>query len=119
MTTEEHILANPVLRAVQDVLDNQVAKGHAKYGNTVNPQDYTTQQWINHASEEAMDFVVYLQTLATKMDDMQHRFNEMQTALKMILDDTITVTDYEESIHNVRYIAQQGLNEQHILHNLE
>lgn len=109
MTTEEHILVNPVLRAVQDVLDNQVAKGHAKYGTTVNPADYTTQQWINHASEEAMDFVVYLQTLATKMDDMQHRFNEMQTALKLILDDTIKVADYEETIQNVRYIAKQGL----------
>lgn len=109
MTTEDLIIANPVLRAVQDVLDNQVAKGHAKYGTTVNPADYTTQQWINHASEEAMDFVVYLQTLATKMDDMQHRFNEMQTALKLILDDTITVADYEETIQNVRYIAKQGL----------
>lgn len=109
MTTEEHILANPVLRAVQDVLDNQVAKGYVKYGTTVNPADYTTQQWINHASEEAMDFVVYLQTLATKMDDMQHRFNEMQTALKLILEDTLTVADYEETIQNIRYIAKRGL----------
>ena len=110
MTTEEHILANPVLRAVQDVLDNQVAKGYAKYGTTVKPQDYTTKQWINHASEEAMDFVVYLQTLATKMDDMQHRFNEMQTALKFILDDTKTVSDYEETIQNVRLYANNGLH---------
>jgi len=110
MTTEDLIIANPVLRAVQDVLDNQVAKGHAKYGTTVNPQDYTTQQWINHASEEAMDFVVYLQTLATKMKDMQHRFNEMQTALKLILDDTLTVADYEETIQNIRLYANNGLH---------
>lgn len=110
MTTEEHILANPVLRAVQDVLDNQVAKGYAKYGTTVKQQDYTTQQWINHASEEAMDFVVYLQTLATKMDDMQHRFDEMQTALKLILDDTLTVADYEETIQNIRLYANNGLH---------
>lgn len=110
MTTEDLIIANPVLRATQDVLNNQVVKGFAKYGTTVNPQDYTTQQWINHASEEAMDFVVYLQTLATKMDDMQHRFNEMQTALKLILDDTLTVADYEETIQNVRLYANNGLH---------
>lgn len=110
MTTEDLIIANPILRAVQDVLDNQVAKGHAKYGTTVNPADYTTQQWINHASEEAMDFVVYLQTLAMKVDDMQHRYNQMQTALNHIVDCTRTIADYDETIESVRFYAKNGLD---------
>ena len=30
MTTEEHILANPILRAVQDTFHDQTTKGLAK-----------------------------------------------------------------------------------------
>lgn len=110
MTTEEHILGNPVLRAVQDVLDNQVAKGYAKYGTTVKPQDYTTQQWINHASEEAMDFVVYLQTLAMKLDKMQDEYDRMKELFAEILKEAKAPADYEQTLISIRTLANWGLN---------
>lgn len=122
MTTEEHILANPVLRKITDelkqrpqaertlaVADMQTAKGVAKYPETVNPSSKNIVEWLQHRFEEDFDGLVYTACALEVVEDMQHRFNEMQTALKLILDDTITVADYEETIQNVRYIAKQGL----------
>ena len=72
MTIEDQILANPVLREVRDLLENQTAKGLAKYGKTVNPMDYTTIEWIEHARQELMDELVYLTVLKQKLEEMQN-----------------------------------------------
>jgi len=72
MTIEDQILANPVLREVNELLQNQTAKGLAKYGTTVNPMDYTTIEWIEHARQELMDELVYLTVLKQKMEEMQN-----------------------------------------------
>ena len=72
MTIEEQILANPVLREVRDLLENQTAKGIAKYGTTVNPMDYTAIAWIEHARQELMDELVYLTVLKQKMEELQN-----------------------------------------------
>ena len=37
--------------------------GQKKYGFTLERTDLTTLQWINHAQEEAMDFILYLERL--------------------------------------------------------
>ncbi|WP_421927664.1 hypothetical protein [Lysinibacillus capsici] len=71
MTIEDQILANPVLREVNELLQNQTAKGLAKYGKTVNPMDYTTIEWIEHARQELMDELVYLTVLKQKLEEMQ------------------------------------------------
>lgn len=72
MTIEEQILANPVLREVRDLLENQTAKGLAKYGTTVNPMDYSAIEWIEHTRQELMDELVYLTVLKQKMEEMQN-----------------------------------------------
>jgi len=72
MTIEDQILANPVLREVNELLQNQTAKGLAKYGKTVNPMDYTTIEWIEHARQELMDELVYLTVLKQKMEELQN-----------------------------------------------
>lgn len=71
MTIEDQILANPVLREVNELLQNQTAKGIAKYGTTVKPMDYTTIEWIEHARQELMDELVYLTVLKQKLEEMQ------------------------------------------------
>jgi hypothetical protein len=38
-------------------------KGRAKYVKTMERDDLSTRQWLIHAQEEAMDFVVYLERL--------------------------------------------------------
>ena len=37
--------------------------GIQKYGTTLDRNDLTTLEWINHAQEEAMDFILYLEKL--------------------------------------------------------
>jgi len=37
--------------------------GIKKYGVTLERTDLTTLEWINHAQEEAMDFILYLERL--------------------------------------------------------
>ena len=37
--------------------------GITKYNTTLERNDLTTLEWLNHAQEEAMDFVLYLERL--------------------------------------------------------
>lgn len=92
MTISDEIIANPIIRNVQALLENQTAKGLAKYGTTVNPNDYSVEEWIQHASEEIIDFLVYLQVLKVKLNE-----SHMKLA-----------RENEELIKTVRFYAQQG-----------
>ena len=38
-------------------------KGLRKYGTTLDREDLTIFDWINHAQEEAMDFTLYLERI--------------------------------------------------------
>lgn len=72
MTIDDQILANPVLREVRELLENQTAKGLAKYGTTVNPMDYTTIEWLKHFREEMIDGTVYATVVIKKLEEMQN-----------------------------------------------
>lgn len=43
--------------------------GIAKYGVTLNREDLSTLQWIQHAQEEAMDFCLYLERLKQEFNN--------------------------------------------------
>ncbi len=58
---------NVILTQVLDKLISQTNKGVEKYGATVNPDDYSTVEWIDHAIEESIDHIVYLTCLKTKI----------------------------------------------------
>lgn len=92
MTISDEIIANPILRNIQELLENQTAKGLAKYGTTVNKNDYSSEEWIRHAQEEAIDFLVYLEVLKAKLDTLHvktTRENEnMHEALETIVNKT-------------------------------
>lgn len=62
---------NPVLKEVKTLLESQTAKGLEKYGNTVDPDEYTAEQWIDHALQEMVDMMVYLVTLKTKLKEVK------------------------------------------------
>lgn len=63
----KHINKNAILAQVLDKLISQTNKGVEKYGNTVNPDEYSTIEWIDHAIEESIDHVVYLTVLKQKI----------------------------------------------------
>ena len=42
--------------------------GEKKYGVTLDREDLSTQDWIEHAKQEAMDFTLYLQKLSKEIE---------------------------------------------------
>lgn len=48
----------------------QTRKGLEKYGQIVADNDLTVVEWIDHASEELIDYIVYLECLKAKLSQM-------------------------------------------------
>lgn len=47
---------------IQDIKDRR-EKGYSKYGVTLDRDDLTKEQWLNHAYEEALDMACYLKKI--------------------------------------------------------
>ena len=47
--------------------------GIAKYGVTLNREDLSTLQWLQHAQEEAMDFCLYLERLKQEFNNQKQK----------------------------------------------
>lgn len=45
--------------------------GITKYNTTLERNDLSTLEWLNHAQEEAMDFVLYLERLKDEFTNRQ------------------------------------------------
>jgi len=48
---------------VQSVIDNFATRaefGKTKYGTDLDREDLTVDQWLEHAQQEAMDFILYI-----------------------------------------------------------
>jgi hypothetical protein len=60
---------NRILKNVQRILTEQTEKGLKKYGKTVDPADYSTVEWIEHAQQECVDKLVYLEVLKERLLD--------------------------------------------------
>lgn len=114
---QDEILKNPILRNVQEKFENQTVKGLAKYGETVNPDNLTTDEWLDHAIEEAIDFTVYLSVLKHKLSESEYmrlyRENErMEQALERIHEFCNREARDESDFGIVIDIARKALEEQ-------
>ena len=56
-------------RVAAEIL-GRAAKGKAKYGVTMDRQDLSPLEWLQHAKEEAMDLAVYLEKLIQEYNYM-------------------------------------------------
>lgn len=63
---EQEIATNPVLSGVLSKFYAQTEKGIKKYPNTVNPDDYTEEEWLLHYQQEMIDGAVYVEALVQK-----------------------------------------------------
>lgn len=61
------VMGNKTLVKVMQLLYNQTEKGIKKYGHSVNVDSLSDVQWIDHAMEELVDTLVYLQCLKEKL----------------------------------------------------
>lgn len=56
-------MKDKVLEAVINQFRERSEVGIKKYKTTLDRDDLTCLEWINHAQQEAMDFVLYLEKL--------------------------------------------------------
>ena len=56
-----------ILTDVKKILEKQTMKGLKKYGTTVNPSALEATEWIDHACEEIVDTLVYLQCIKERL----------------------------------------------------
>jgi hypothetical protein len=57
---------------VQSILEKFVDRaemGFTKYNNTLDRKDLSRMEWINHAQEELMDGILYLERLKQELKD--------------------------------------------------
>ncbi len=59
--------------------ESREGRGFLKYGTTMDREDLSLSEWVQHALEEAMDLTLYLKKIKTKLDDTQ-RFPDYQEA---------------------------------------
>jgi len=52
-----------IVEAIVDRFKERSEVGIKKYNTTLDREDLTTEQWIDHAIEEAMDMILYLERL--------------------------------------------------------
>ncbi len=55
--------------------ESRESRGFLKYGTTMDREDLSLSEWVQHALEEAMDLTLYLKKIKTKLDDTQRRSN--------------------------------------------
>jgi hypothetical protein len=56
-------MKDSIVESVINKFKDRSNVGIHKYGTTLDRNDLTTLEWINHAQEEAMDFILYLEKL--------------------------------------------------------
>lgn len=109
MSITDEILANPVLREIESKFELQTAKGLAKYGHTVQPNSLEIEQWASHAQEELIDNLVYLECLKARTRHFKENYEYMKDILRLIIEDTISYEDPEQTISDIRALARSGL----------
>jgi len=68
-----------VVLAVIEMFKSRAAFGKQKYGTDLDRQDLAPLDWIQHAQEELMDGILYLQKLKTCMPEPEPRPRTDQT----------------------------------------
>lgn len=73
---ETNLKDSIVEEVVQD-LQTRSEIGIKKYNTTLDRKDLTTEDWIQHAYEEALDFSLYLKRLKRDIVSPQNQFDEL------------------------------------------
>ncbi len=63
MSTTNTIPLDSIVKAIIDKFQTRAEMGWKKYGTTLDRQDLSPVDWIQHAQEELMDGILYLEKL--------------------------------------------------------
>ena len=60
-------MKDTIVKSVIDQFKERSEVGIKKYGVTLDRDDLSALEWINHAQQEAMDFCLYLEKLKSEL----------------------------------------------------
>ncbi len=56
-----------IVKSINEKLVDRAEVGYNKYNATMDRDDLTTDEWINHAMEEMMDMLLYMEKLRVEL----------------------------------------------------
>lgn len=56
-------MKDKIVQEIKDKFEQRSQLGIKKYGTTLERDDLSAEEWLNHAIEECMDLLLYLQRL--------------------------------------------------------
>jgi hypothetical protein len=67
LSNTDTVNTDTVVRSIIDKFLQRSAVGKQKYGTDLDRKDLSTHDWINHAQEELMDGILYLEKLKQEL----------------------------------------------------
>ena len=58
-----------IITKIINLIETRANKGFQTYGVTMDRDDLTREQWIDHAIEEALDLAIYLMKIKTTLNE--------------------------------------------------
>ena len=68
-------IPDSVVDTILNKFVDRAEMGFTKYSNTLDRKDLSKLEWINHAQEELMDGILYLERLKQEIDDQTTESN--------------------------------------------
>jgi hypothetical protein len=56
-------MKDKIVQEIKDKFESRSQLGIKKYGTTLERDDLTAEEWVNHLQDELMDAILYLQRL--------------------------------------------------------
>lgn len=69
--TSETYLKDSIVESVINQFKQRSEVGIKKYNTTLDRNDLSTLDWIEHAKQEAMDFILYLEKLKSEVTNLK------------------------------------------------
>ena len=60
-----------IIYEVARLMRNRADKGKQTYGTTMDRNDLTTEEWLDHAIEEALDLAIYLTKIKRELEQLK------------------------------------------------
>ena len=62
-------MRDSIINRIIELIETRADKGLQTYGVTMDRDDLTPEQWIDHAIEEALDLAIYLTKIKTTLNE--------------------------------------------------
>ena len=68
---KDNFTPDTIVEEVRQKFAERAQKGYDKYNATMDRDDLTIDQWLEHAQEEAMDFILYITKIRKELSALK------------------------------------------------